>query len=187
MRAVSAVHQRLLRLVLGALFGALLFVSQVVLAPLPNIEVVTLFIIVWTRVFRQYAAPGIAVFVLLEGLLYGFGIWFISYLYIWFILWGIVMLLPGAVPAEPRRIVISTLLWAVVAGAYGMAFGALTAIPWLARGGWKTAVAYTVSGLPFDVTHMIANFCLALVLATPLTLLLTRLNDLLAGKKKTAP
>jgi energy-coupling factor transport system substrate-specific component len=94
------------------------------------------------------------------------------------------MLFPGAVPAEPRRIVISTVLWAVLSGAYGMAFGALTAIPWLVRGGWKTAVAYTVSGLPFDVTHMIANFCLALVLATPLTLLLSRLSDLLTGKKK---
>ncbi len=53
MRAVSAIHVRILRLVLGALFGALLFASQVALAPLPNIEVVTLFIIVWTRVVRQ--------------------------------------------------------------------------------------------------------------------------------------
>ncbi len=181
MRALSAAHWRILSLVLGALFGALLYVSQVVLAPLPNVELVSLFILVWTRVFRFGALPGIAVFVLLEGLLYGFGIWFVSYLYVWFILWGLVMLFPGEVPREPKKVLLSTLLWALLAGAYGMAFGALTAIPWLARGGFKTAVAYTIAGIPYDVTHMIANFILALILATPLTFLLTRLRRKFKG------
>ena len=182
MRALSATHWRILSVVLGALFGALLYVSQVVLAPLPNVELVTLFIIVWTRVFRFGALPGIAVFILLEGLMYGFGIWFASYLYIWFILWGLVMLFPGEVPTGMKRMIVSTVLWAVLSGAYGMAFGTLTAFPWLLRGGISTALAYIAAGIPFDVTHMIANFVIALVLATPLTLLLTWLRQKLKNE-----
>ena len=85
---------RTLYIVLGALFGALLFVSQVIAASLPNIELVSLLILVWTRVYRYGALPGIGVFILLQGLFYGFGIWWESYLYIWFILWGLVMLVP---------------------------------------------------------------------------------------------
>ena len=74
--------RRLLTLVLGALFGALLHISQVILAGLPNIELVSLLVIVWTRVFRWWALPGIAVFILLQGLMYGFGIYWISYLWL---------------------------------------------------------------------------------------------------------
>lgn len=51
---------RLFSLVLDAMFGALLVISQVALAGLPNIELVSLLILVWTRVFRSGALPGIA-------------------------------------------------------------------------------------------------------------------------------
>ena len=50
---------RLVELILSALFGALLFSSQVALAALPNIEIVSLLIIVWTRVFRTGAQKDI--------------------------------------------------------------------------------------------------------------------------------
>ena len=158
-------HKRLVSLVLGAMFGAMLFISQVVMAGLPNIELVSLLIIVWTRVFRGGALPGIGVFVILQGLYYGFGIWWMSYLYIWFILWGIVMLVPRGMP---MRYPLRALGWALLAGAYGFAFGALTAIPWLITGGPATALSYWLSGLSFDIPHAIGNFVLALMLAVPL-------------------
>ena len=166
-------HRQLFSLVLGAMFGAMLCISQVVLAGLPNIELVSLLIIVWTRVFRADALPGIAVFIVLQGLLYGFGIWWVSYLYIWFVLWGIVMLVPrrGEV-----RYPLRALGWAVLSGAYGFAFGALTAIPWLVTGGPKTALAYWLSGISFDIPHAIGNFVIALVLAVPLIEALTRIK-----------
>ena len=88
----SRTYARTLGIVLGALFGALLFISQIIAASLPNIEIVSLLILVWTRVYRYGALPGIGVFILLQGICYGFGIWWESYLYIWFILWGLVML-----------------------------------------------------------------------------------------------
>lgn len=167
-------HRRLFSLVLGAMFGAMLCISQVVLAGLPNIELVSLLIIVWTRVFRAGALPGIAVFVVLQGLLYGFGIWWVSYLYIWFILWGVVMLVPHrAVPRYGLR----ALGWAALSGGYGFAFGALTAIPWLITGGPKTALAYWLAGISFDIPHAIGNFVIALALAVPLMEALTRIRE----------
>ncbi|MBE6576237.1 MAG: hypothetical protein E7654_08210 [Ruminococcaceae bacterium] len=156
--------RRLLTLVLGALFGALLHISQVVLAGLPNIELVSLLIIVWTRVFRWWALPGIAVFILLQGLMYGFGIYWMSYLYIWFLLWGIVILIPRR-PAPP---LLRAVGWALLSGAYGFAFGALTAIPWFFIGGPSAALSYWLAGLPFDALHAGGNFVFALILAVPL-------------------
>ncbi|MBR6708443.1 MAG: hypothetical protein IKL84_02055 [Clostridia bacterium] len=169
---------RLVELILSALFGALLFSSHVALAALPNIEIVSLLIIVWTRVFRTGALPGIAIYILLEGLFYGFGIWWVSYLYIWFILWGIVMLIPRRpLPETSRSYALHSFGWALLSGVYGFSFGALTAIPWLITGGPKTALAYWLSGIVFDVPHAIGNFVAALVLALPLMAVLTRLRS----------
>lgn len=162
--ARSALGQRLLTLVLGALFGALLHISQIVLAGLPNIELISLLIIVWTRVFRWGAIPGIAVFILLQGLLYGFGIYWISYLYIWFMLWGLVMCIPRR-PAPP---LLRAGGWALLSGVYGFAFGALTAIPWFFIGGPSAALSYWLAGLLFDALHAGGNFVFALILAVPL-------------------
>jgi hypothetical protein len=170
----SRTYARTLYIVLGALFGALLFVSQIIAAPLPNVELVSLLIIVWTRVYRYGALPGIGVFILLEGLCYGFGIWWVSYLYIWFILWGMVMLVP---PMKKARPLAAALGWASLSGVYGLAFGSLTAIPWLFRGGPAAAIAYILSGIPFDITHGVANFVLAFLLAIPLIRLLSKLKS----------
>jgi len=179
MHAQSRIAAKIAYITLGAMRGALLLVSQLVLAGLPNIELVSLLIIVWTRVYRTGALPGIAVFVVLEGVIFGFGIWWVSYLYIWFILWGIVMLIPRRRSEEPlrgKKLLIASLGWAILSGAYGFAFGALTAIPWFFRGGLSTMVAYWVSGIPFDIPHALGNFAAALLLAVPLIELLGKLK-----------
>ena len=179
MRAHSRIAAKIAYITLGAMLAALLLVSQLTLAGLPNIELVSLLIIVWTRVYRTGALPGIAVFVVLEGVIFGFGIWWVSYLYIWFILWGIVMLIPQRRSAEPlrgKRLILASLGWALLSGAYGFAFGALTAIPWFFRGGLSTMFAYWVSGIPFDIPHAIGNFAAALLLAVPMTELLGKLK-----------
>ena len=179
MRAHSRIAAKIAYITLGAMLAALLLVSQLTLAGLPNIELVSLLVIVWTRVYRTGALPGIGVFVILEGVIFGFGIWWVSYLYIWFILWGIVMLIPRRRSAEPlrgKKLLFASLGWAVLSGIYGFAFGALTAIPWFFRGGLSTAVAYWVSGIPFDIPHAIGNFAAALLLAVPLIELLEKLK-----------
>ncbi len=150
---------RIRELVLLALCTALLFGLQVAMAPLPNIEPVSLLIMLYTRMFRRKTLYIIYGFALLEGLLYGFGIWWIMYLYVWTILWLVVTLLP-----EDTHPVVM----AVVSGVFGLLFGALCAIPYIFLSGWETAVAWWVAGIPFDLLHCGGNFVIALVLYAPL-------------------
>lgn len=142
-----------------ALMGALMLASQVAMAALPNIHIVALLIIITTLCFSWRA-----LFVLLEGLIYGFGIWWISYLYAWPLLVPIVIFF---------RKSDSALLWAVIAGAHGLFFGAMTAIPYLFISGREAAVSYWISGIPFDLLHCAGNFAVTLILLNPL-LKLTR-------------
>lgn len=94
-------------IVICGLFAAVLLVTQVALAVLPNIELVSLLIIVYTLVFGKKTIPIIYIFALLEGLLYGFGIWWVMYLYVWTILYFIVRLFRQSE---------SSLFWGVVGG-----------------------------------------------------------------------
>jgi energy-coupling factor transport system substrate-specific component len=149
-----------------ALMGALMVGAQAAMAPLPNIEPVSLLLICCTLVFGGYALYACYTFVLLEGLLYGFGLWFFNYLYVWAILVGLVLLL---------RKNTSPLFWAVISGIFGLCFGALCAIPYFMIGGWQSGVAYWISGIPYDLLHAVGNAVLAAVLVRPLTKLLFRL------------
>ena len=149
-------------LVLLSLLAALLLVVQVALALLPNIEVVSLLIIIYTLFFKKKTLYVIYLFVLLEGLVYGFGIWWIMYLYVWTILWGIAMLM------QKEK---SPIIWAFISGFFGLAFGTLCSVPYFIIGGVSAGLASIVSGLMFDVTHGIGNFVIILVLFRPLYLL----------------
>lgn len=152
------------RVVLCALLAAVMTALQAVMAPLPNIEPVSLLILVYTLVFGRQVFYIIYTFVLLEGLLYGFHLWWVTYLYIW-TLWALVVLL---MRGKKER---SPLVWAVASGAFGLSFGALDAIPYLA-GGPAAAFSRWVAGIPFDLLHCGGNFFLALTLERPLYQLL---------------
>ncbi len=145
------------------LMSAIMITAQVVLSFLPNIELISLLIILYTLVFGWRALYIIYVFVAAEGLIYGFGLWFINYLYVWTILFVLVLLL---------RKLNSTILWAVISGLYGISFGALCSIPYFITGGIASGFAYWVQGIPFDVLHGAGNFIAALILYHPLYSLL---------------
>ena len=143
-----------------ALMAALMIASQVAMAALPNIHLVAVFIVIATLSFGWRALFSVAVFVLAEGLIFGFGIWWVSYLYAWPILCVVVMLF---------RKNDAPLFWAIIAGAHGLLFGAMCAVPYLFIGGAKMAVSYWVAGIPFDLAHCAGNFVVTLVLVKPLT------------------
>lgn len=145
-----------------ALMAALMVGTQVAMAALPNVNLVSVLIIVAVIAYGARALYSIAVFVALEGVIYGFGIWFISYIYAWPILALLALLLKrwGG-----------RWLWASLAGGFGLCFGALTAIPYIFIGGWSMSLSYWVSGLGFDLIHCVSNFALAAVLVPPLSTL----------------
>ncbi len=158
---------RIKDIVLIGIMSAILLVIQVTLAFLPNIELISLLIIIYTLVFGKKAFYIIYVFVALEGLLYGIGLWWINYLYVWTILCVLVLLL------RKQR---SPYFWAILSGFYGLAFGALCAVPNLFLSGFASAVSYWIAGIPFDVLHGVGNFVVALLLFRPLFYLLDKVN-----------
>ena len=149
------VHQ----LTLMGVLTALLFMGQVLMAFLPNIEIISLLIILYTLFFGRKVFWMIYGFVFLEGFLYGFGLWWFQYLYIWSILAWIVLLLPKQD---------SPIFWSIVSGFFGLGFGTLCTLPYLIAGGPAAAFAYWVSGLGFDIAHCIGNVVLCLCLFRPL-------------------
>lgn len=157
------------RVVLCALLAAVMAVLQVVMAPLPNIEPVSLLVLVYTLAFGRDVFYILFTFVLLEGLVFGFGLWWASYLYVW-PLWAGAVLLISRGRAKPP------LVWAAASGAFGLSFGALCALPYLAGGPWA-ALSYWLAGIPFDLLHCAGNFFLALVLERPLYRALTLARD----------
>ena len=151
---------------LFGMLGALTFGAKVAMSGLPNIEPVSLLVMLFAVVFGWKALYPIYLYVLMEVLLYGINLWNINYLYIWLIL---------ALCAIAMRGLKHPLWWALLSGGFGMAFGLLCCPVYASLGGWDYAFRWWMSGIVFDVPHAIGNFVIALVLFLPLRRLLTRL------------
>lgn len=159
---------KILDITVGAMLGAVLLCVQIALSFLPNIELVSLLIILYTIVLGSRALIPIYVFVVLEGFVYGFGIWWINYLYVWAVLFAVTMLF---------RNVKSSIFWSVISAVYGLFFGFLCAIIYLFMGGFNAAFAYWLSGIPFDIAHCIGNFLACIILFKPLLKLLQKIRS----------
>ena len=149
-----------------SLLGALLFACKMAMAGLPNVEPVTLLVILYSVVFGRKALWAIYLYVGLEVITWGLQVWVINYLYIWALLWLLAQLL---------RDLKHPLVWAILAGAFGLFFGAMCAPVYLVTNGWAYALSWWVSGIPFDIAHCAGNFVMALLLFKPLRELLEKL------------
>ena len=144
--------------VMGVL-TAVVFAAQVAMGFLPNIELVTLLFILYTLVLGKKVFLIIYVFVFLEGIFYGFGLWWVNYLYVWTVQSIVTLIL---------RKQTSVFFWSILSGFYGISFGALCAIPYFFMGGLSSAFAYWVSGIAYDIPHCIGNIVICLLLFKPL-------------------
>ena len=142
------------------------FALKLCMALLPNIEPVTLCLLVFGVVFGYKALYPTFVYVCLEILCFGLGVWNVYYLYVWPLL---------VILAICLRHMGQPLAWALVAGVFGLLFGALCGIADIFIGGLGYAVAKWASGIPFDIAHCIGNFIMTLVLFGPLRALLEKL------------
>jgi hypothetical protein len=110
------------------------------------------------------------VFVLLEGLFWGIGIWWFSYLYVW-------AMIPAAIFLLYNKNCPSPFSAALLSGTFGMLFGLFSSLPTLLTGGLNTAFVWWTAGIPFDILHGMGNFTLSLILFKPLYQLLVRLKQ----------
>lgn len=153
-----------------AMLGALMCISKFVMEPLPNMHLLGVFTVAFTVVYRQKALYPIYIFVFLTGALWGFGLWWIPYLYIWTVLWGITMLLPKNMPKK-----LAPIVYIIVCGLHGFLYGVIYAPSQALLFGldFKGTLAWIVSGFPFDIIHGISNLCLG-VLIVPIAVVLKK-------------
>ena len=161
-------RKRTLAMLILAQMGALTFVLKMAMAGLPNIEPVSLLVMVFAVTLGPWGLASVYLYVLLECVIWGLNSWSVCYLYIWAVLFALARLL---------RRMDSALGWAVLAGAFGLFFGALCAPVHAVIGGWGYALSWWVSGIPFDLLHCGGNFVLALVLFRPLRKLMDALLE----------
>ena len=157
-----------------SMLGALMYVSKVIMEFAPNIHLLGVFTIAFTVVYRAKALYPIYIYVLLNGLFGGFGIWWIPYLYIWAVLWGITMLLPKKMP-KPVAVVV----YSVVNALHGYGFGILYAPAQALLFGlsFKGMLAWIAAGLPFDAIHGTSNFICGFLIV-PIVLVLQKLEQI---------
>ncbi|MBQ2940208.1 MAG: hypothetical protein IJE00_07560 [Clostridia bacterium] len=149
-------------LAIFSVLGALMYVSKMVMEFLPNVHLLATLIVAMTVVFRQKALYPIYVFVFLTGLLNGFNLWWLPYLYIWTVLWGVAMLLPKKMPPW-----VAAIAYCLIAGLHGLAYGTLyaPAQALMFHLNFEQTVAWIVAGLPWDILHGISNLvCGVLIL-----------------------
>ena len=156
-----------------SLICALMVAGKEGLRVVPNVHPVTLLLLLATAVYGVKALYPAFGFALLEIALYGAGLWNLMYLYVW----PIVVF--AALPIRKSR---SRALWAALAGLHGLCFGALCAVPYLFIGGWKMAVSWWLSGVPYDVIHCVSNAVLTFALLPPLRGLLETIKTRQSGR-----
>lgn len=150
------------------MLGALMYASKVIMDVLPNIHLIGTFIVAMTVVYRRKALYPLYIFVLLTGLLNGFGTWWIPYLYIWTVLWGMTMLIPKKIPEKAKPIVYS-----VVCSLHGFLYGVLYAPAQALIFGldFEATLTWIATGIPFDITHGISNFICGLLICPIISIL----------------
>ena len=139
--------------------AALLVGVQIGMSFLPNIELVSFLIILFTKHFGKRTLFAVYTFVLVEGLIYGFGIWWFMYLYVWAVLF---------LAAWCFRRMERIWGWTVLSALFGLLFGLLCSVVYVIANGWQSGAAGFISGIPYDLMHCLGNAAVMLVLYIPM-------------------
>lgn len=159
-------------IVIFGMLGAMMFASKLIMELAPNIHLLGVFTITFTVVYRQKALYPIYTYVILNGIFSGFATWWVPYLYVWTILWGVTMLLPKKMPKWLMPVAYMSLN-----ACHGFLFGVLYAPAQALIFGlsFKGMLAWIAAGFPFDCIHGVSNFFCGLLIV-PLILLLRRID-----------
>lgn len=149
------------------LMVAMLEAAKLALGSLPNIELVTFLIIVFTLYFGKRTLFAVPAFILIEVMIFGFNpLWVIAYCYVWPLLCLVTLLFKN----RPK----SAFAPALLSGFFGLFFGFLCSFPYLfittgtnPDASLASAIAWWIAGIPFDIIHGTSNFIIMLVLYTP--------------------
>lgn len=153
-----------------ALMGVMLAVLEIAkfaLSSIAGVEVVTLLFIVYTLFFGKKMVYMLPAYLLIDGILSGFGIWWFMYVYIWALLvWITYMFRKNK----------SVWFWSMISGLFGLFFGLLCCPVYFITNGVQTGIAWWIAGIPTDILHGVSNFVLCMILFKPLNNELGRLK-----------
>lgn len=166
MKASERVKMPVKEITLTAMMVAVIEVCKIALGGLPNIELTTFWMILFTLLFGRKIVLVVPVFILIEGAMYGFGLWWVMYLYVWPLLVLITWLC---------RRQESVWFWSILSAFFGLFFGFFCAVPYAVigaadgglRSGLYAGFTWWVAGLQWDLVHGIGNFVLMMVLYHP--------------------
>ena len=154
-------HLNTKEICLFGILAALMFISKIVMEALPNIHLLGMLTVTYTIVFRKKALIPIYVYVLLNGLFAGFNAWWVPYLYIWTVLWGVTMLLPQNMPKA-----VACAVYPIICALHGLCFGILYAPvqALMFNFTFEKTLAWIAAGFTFDIIHMIGNLAVGLLI-----------------------
>ena len=148
-------------IVLIGLLSAATTAGKLALSFIPNVEIVTLFFILFAVVLGMKRSLFVAViFVTTDILIYGFSTWVLGYYLVWPLLVIIASLLRNKTNSE--------YVYAFLGGLFGLFFGLFFAITESFFYGPAYGLAYWVNGLVFDLLHGVSNFIIVLLMYKPL-------------------
>lgn len=151
------------KLVILSVLAAVLFVVQVAFSFLPNIEFVTLLLVVYahTLTFGESFLV-ILVFTLMETTVWGIHDWVIGYLWVWSLL---IFLSKKLHPLFQEK----APLWAVFGAVWGIVFGILFSLQHGLFYGFSAGLAFYLRGLTLDIIHAVGNYIILLLLYVPVS------------------
>lgn len=165
----SKLRNHTLYIVLIALFAAMLTGGKYVLSTIPNIEIVTLVIVLISGVFGLcFALPVILIFVTVEILIYGFGYWVIAY----YVYWPLLSIIFSIFLKKEKNPFFIALLGAFTTFLFGLI---TTFTDVIFTGGLHNGMFFRLfgvlyaRGILFYITHIISNFIILLLLYKPLS------------------
>ena len=156
-------------LILFGVLAAILTISQVAFSFIPNVETVSLLIIIYSLIYEKKSIYIVMVFVIMMGLIYGFGTWWFGYLIIWPLLSICTYFIRNIIKEK-------YLALSIYSGIFGLIFGLLYAIPIAVFSGINAGVGYWIAGIPYDIIHGAGNYFILLLLGEKIFNLLSILN-----------
>lgn len=159
------------------MMAAIIEVSKVALMNIPNIELTSFWIIMFTLCFGKLVLFVIPVFILIEGAMFGFGLWWVMYLYAWPLLAFVTFML---------RKMKSVWSWSILSAGFGLSFGFLCALPYVVIGaadggimnGLYAGFTWWVAGIPWDIVHGIGNFVIMLIFYHPVKRVVDKIKEM---------
>ena len=159
----------------AALMIAVIEAAKIALSHLPNIELTSFLLVVFTLYFGRRVLFTIPAFIIIEILIFGFDImWVCAYIYVWPLLYLLTRIFRGSK---------SVITLSVISGFFGLFFGFLCSFPYLfittgtnPTASLSSAIAWWIAGIPFDIIHGVSNFIIMLVLYIPVTKVLDRIR-----------